>query len=107
MKRNKRKEFGMGWVIGSSCAALLGIVITLVHRPAQPSQPLSPNPLPLAFRFLLRFVAYINQPLFLAIVALAATILVIRRRFQGLESLIASLLIGGIVAQLIKVWISH
>ncbi len=97
-------KFSAGWVIGSACAAVLGVVVVLVQHPVRPSQVASPT-LPGPLQILLHLVAYINQPLWLFIFALAAIVFVVRRRFQGVESLVGSFLIAGIAAQLVRVWV--
>jgi hypothetical protein len=98
----KPKQFSIGWILGCICAAASGAVVAIAHHSGSPN-PTSSN-LPVPLRILVHFVAYINQPLCLFIFAVAAVVLVIRRRFQGIESLIASFLIAGIVAQLIRAW---
>ena len=70
-------EFSAGWVIGSACAAVLGVVVSLAQSSVRPSQVASPT-LPGPLRVLLHLVAYINQPLSLFIFALGAIVFVRR-----------------------------
>lgn len=99
-------DFSAGWVIGSAFAALLGFTVALFQHPRVLEQPAPPNA-PELVKLFLQVVDLINQPPFLLVATLVVLQFVIRRRFQGIQSLAGSYLIAGITTHLVRIWVFH
>lgn len=101
----RKHRFFSGPALGLGCATALVVIVAALPRTT--IAPLPPSTFPASVQMLVRFFAFINQPLCLLAFALALVVFVIRRKFEGVPSLAACFLIAGIVTRLFRGVVLH
>ena len=92
------------WIGVSVCGMLCGGVIGWRNQPQLLSRAaFSANSQHL--RILVKFLAYINHPVWYLGLSVILLLFLSYRRFQGIESLVAAFVMGGMAASLLRLWI--